>query len=359
MAEENVKESAAPEGRRVEPLFLTRILRVMADVQILRESEANLDAYRSWIAAHPDRSLWQSTEWKAYQEALGREVRIYVLSDERGIRASALVSIDRTAGGAAVWEIAHGPLWDAQVTEDERRAFVSSLERDAKRERGLALFLSPPQAMTSQARASHRHVYPEATRLLDLTQPEETILAGMKQKGRYNINVAAKRGVRIEESSDTEAFHRLVKETAHRDKFTIHSPGHYDVFLRSLPGAFLLLAYAPEAQADTRPIAGLLGVIWQDRGIYYYGASSYAHRAHMAPYLLQWEAMRLCKARGCRSYDLFGIAPSGAGPEHPWAGITSFKEKFGGEEVPCPLERMIVLRPMLWNALQWKRRIVG
>jgi lipid II:glycine glycyltransferase (peptidoglycan interpeptide bridge formation enzyme) len=69
--------------------------------------------------------------------------------------------------------------------------------------------------------------------------------------------------------------------------------------------------------------------------------------------------MRYYKARGCATYDLLGIAPPDAPPDHPWQGISAFKEKFGGEVVMYPPEQEIVLRPIANWMLQWKRRILG
>jgi lipid II:glycine glycyltransferase (peptidoglycan interpeptide bridge formation enzyme) len=102
-------------------------------------------------------------------------------------------------------------------------------------------------------------------------------------------------------------------------------------------------------------------------GIYYYGASDERHRALMAPYLLQWKAMQHCRANGCTHYDLLGVAPhstgsgqaSGSDEKHAWAGITNFKEKFGGAFVAYPPEQQIVLRPMTWRLLSLKRKLLG
>jgi len=49
----------------------------------------------------------------------------------------------------------------------------------------------------------------------------------------------------------------------------------------------------------------------------------------MAPYALQWTAIQEAKRLGCRSYDLFGVAPS-PDPEHPLYGLYRFKTGFGG-----------------------------
>ncbi|MFA6523823.1 MAG: peptidoglycan bridge formation glycyltransferase FemA/FemB family protein [Candidatus Peribacteraceae bacterium] len=352
----------------------------------LLTTPGELSAYDLWVKHHPQGSLWQSIEWKGYQEAFGRQTRVYGAMEGSQILASALVIIDRTAGGFCTWDIPRGPLALGMENEkwkmgNEWKPFLDRIILSAQREKCLSLFLSPPAPFSIfnfqfSIRPSGRHEQPEATRILDLTQPEEALLAQMHQKGRYNIKVAEKHGVRVEESKDIDAFYALLKETGGRDAFGIKPKTHYEAFLKELPGSFLLLAYA--AQNDSvRPspgtgvgmganspgykeaLAGLLGIIWNGTGVYYYGASSYAHRALMAPYLLQWEAMKRCKALGCVSYDLLGISPPGAPQSHPWTGVSAFKEKFGGTVVTYPPEQQIVLRPVLNSLLGLKRKFFG
>ncbi len=241
----------------------------------------------------------------------------------------------------------------------------------------MTLYVSPLsqlKAQSLQLKTSPRHEQPEATRILDLTLSDEELLAQMHPKGRYNIHVAEKHEVRVDKSNDIDAFYELLTSTAGRDRFTVGPKRQYEMFLRELPGAFLLMAHTgdelsvmsdkrtdsePKAHSSQLPIAGLLGVIHGLTGIYYYGASSYEHRALMAPFLLQWEAMKLCRARGARFYDLLGVAPEDAGPEHPWSGISAFKAKFGGQVVTYPPEQQIVLRPLVNTLLRLKRSIMG
>jgi lipid II:glycine glycyltransferase (peptidoglycan interpeptide bridge formation enzyme) len=282
-----------------------------------------------------------------------------------------LVIIDRTKGGLSTWEIPRGPLW---TDNDAMQKLLERIVDDAKKERCIALYLSPPISLTahsSQLTASQRHIHCEATRIIDLTKSEDEILAQMHSKGRYNINVAKRHSITVEEGSvrDMGVFYELLQSTAGRDGFTISPESHYTRFLDSLEGSFILMA----KHAHT-PIAALIGVVWGNTGIYYYGASSHEDRQLMAPYLLQWEAMKLCKTKGCAEYDLLGIDPErpatsdpasprlrGANqqPASPWAGITEFKRKFGGTVTTYPPEQMIVLRPWTTMALRMKRALFG
>ena len=320
----------------------------------LLTSPEDLAVYDAWVKSHPQGNLWQSRERGAYCTARRQEVRIYAALEDAQILASALVVIDATAGGYSTWEIPRGPLW---ATPEAAGALVTHIAREAKNDRCMAFFLSPQEPLEIpglRLKPSKRLIHAEATRFVDLRPSEEEILAQMHQKGRYNIKVAERHGIVVRPSSDVAIFQHLLEATAARDAFTGHSRAHYEAFLKHLPGSFLLLAHTPTDE----PVAGLMGVIWNGIGIYYYGASSHAHRALMAPYLLQWQAMRMCKAQGCPTYDLLGIAPPDAA-DHPWAGISEFKAKFGGLVVTYPPERQLILRPVAWKALKVKRKILG
>lgn len=326
-------------------------------IRLLTSAE-DLTLYEQWIETQAGGTLWQSLAWKKYQETVGRMVRIYAETGEsKDIIASAMVVIDRTTGGFSTWDIPRGPVGENEKLKIEN--FLEKILQDAKNNRCISLFLSPVRPFSIlhyplSIRPSPRHEQPEATRILDLTQSDTDILKQMHPKGRYNIKVAEKSGVCVEESSDVDAYAQMASLTAKRDGFIGGSAKRYRAFL-TIPGSFLLLAYAPDAK---EPIAGLVGVTFGKTGIYYYGASDYAHRSLMAPYLLQWEAIKRCKKAGCTAYDLLGIAPPHLS-HHPWSGISDFKAKFGGTVVAYPPEQEIVLRPFVRELLRLKRRIMG
>lgn len=324
----------------------------------LLTSPAELEQYDAWVRAHPQGTLWQSLVWKRYQDALKRKTHVYAAFRGDVMVASALVTSDSTVMNLTAWDLPRGPLFAEGISAADAKVFFDHIVREAKKDKCFSLTLSPINPLPTSSytlRDSSRHEQPEATRVLDLTRSEEDILKQMHQKGRYNIKVAEKNAVRVEASSDARAFGELLHRTAARDGFAAAPVSRYEAFLAHVEGAFLLLAYG----AGEEPIAGLMGVIWNGTGIYYYGASEYEHRALMAPYLLQWEAIRHCRDAGCVRYDLLGVAPPDAPDDHPWQGISRFKEKFGGEMVVYPAEQQIIVRPAAHAGLQMKRKLLG
>jgi lipid II:glycine glycyltransferase (peptidoglycan interpeptide bridge formation enzyme) len=189
----------------------------------------------------------------------------------------------------------------------------------------------------------------------------------MHHKTRYNARLASRRGIRLEVLPPTaaylERFHELLRDTAVRNRFSIHPLEYYAGALRAFgDDAALLGAMTPEGHLAAALIVARFG----DEAIYLYGASSTEHRANGAGIAIQVEAMRWARDRGARMYDLWGIprhdpdctAESGdriAGSSgKDWHGLFRFKTGFGGDIVsyPEPMERRYVpLLPSLARRL--------
>lgn len=205
-------------------------------------------------------------------------------------------------------------------------------------------------------------IQPQRTLVVDLTGEESQILGRMKQKTRYNINLALKKNVVIRPHTDLTAFYDLMKITGQRDQFGIHSLEYYqrafDLF--HAHGQCELLV----AEFEREPISALIAFRVGDRAWYFYGASSDLHRDLMPNYLLQWEAMRWAKSQGCVEYDLWGVpdvdlerleANFTSRNDGLW-GVYRFKRGFGGE-----LKRSVgawdrVYNPLLYRAYSlWQK----
>ena len=167
---------------------------------------------------------------------------------------------------------------------------------------------------------------------IDLAPKEEALLMNMKQKTRYNVRLAARKGVevRVGTQSDLEMLYRMYAETSVRDGFVIRDQGYYlqvwNTFLQAGMAEALIAEVAGQAVAAV-VVFRFAGKAW-----YLYGMSRDAHREKMPSYLLQWEAIRRAKRAGCSGYDLWG-APDEFGEQDPLWGVYRFKEGLGGTVV--------------------------
>jgi lipid II:glycine glycyltransferase (peptidoglycan interpeptide bridge formation enzyme) len=213
------------------------------------------------------------------------------------------------------------------------------------------------------ALVSEYTVQPPRTIVVDLTPAEEDILAAMKQKARYNIRLAVRRGVTVRPGTldDLPTFYRLSEITGRRDGFGVHSLEYFRAAYELFgPECVLLLA---EVEGET--LAGVMVFVHGPTAYYLFGASSDAHREKMPAYLLQWEAMRWARGRGCRRYDLWGIPDAdeatleanftihGQESAGLW-GVYRFKRGFGGQVVRAVGAFDLAFnRPLYWAYRQW------
>jgi lipid II:glycine glycyltransferase (peptidoglycan interpeptide bridge formation enzyme) len=187
---------------------------------------------------------------------------------------------------------------------------------------------------------SYHHIQPMRTTVVDLAQNEDALLDKLHHKHRYNINLAERKGVVVEESRDVGSFWRLLQATAEHDKFRAHPMLYYNKLLNSFSPdrrsplvARLWFAYYGGA-----PVAGVLMMEHGTTAHYLHGASDREHRALMAPHLLHWDLIRHYKERGFAAYDFWGVDAA------KWPGVTRFKLGFGGALVEYPGSFDLVFR---------------
>jgi peptidoglycan pentaglycine glycine transferase (the first glycine) len=186
-------------------------------------------------------------------------------------------------------------------------------------------------------RFSNEQVQFRNTVLIDLTLSEAELLERMKQKTRYNIRLASRKGVVIRRGTpeDHHLLYRMYAETSVRDSFTIRDEAYYrgvwGSFAQQDESTFSRPIVQPLiAEVDGEPIAALILFMFADKAWYMYGMSRETHRDKMPNYLLQWEAICLSKSVGCQVYDLWG-APEVMEPSDPLWGVYRFKEGLGGK----------------------------
>ncbi len=195
---------------------------------------------------------------------------------------------------------------------------------------------------------SPHSLFPEWTLWLDLGKSEDTLLAGMKSKTRYNVRLAQKKGVTIrEETNDAgfEIFQKLYFETCKRQSYHGHNYDYHKAIFDALSGniAHILIAYY-----ESTPIAAYEVFIFNGRLYYTYGGSSDKHRNTMATNLLMWETIRFGKKKGAKTFDMWNSLPQGYDASHPWAGFTRFKEGYGAGFTHLTPGMDLIIKPSLY-----------
>jgi lipid II:glycine glycyltransferase (peptidoglycan interpeptide bridge formation enzyme) len=170
--------------------------------------------------------------------------------------------------------------------------------------------------------------------LIDLTPSEDELLARMKQKARYNIRLAEKKGVtlRVGTQEDFGLLYKMYAETSVRDGFVIRDEGYYQTVWKLFMDSHEPTCEPLIAEVDGESVAAIFVFYFAGRVYYVYGMSRNTHREKMPTYLLQWEAMKRAKSRGCTIYDLWGAPDVFDESDSMW-GVYRFKEGLGGKVV--------------------------
>ncbi len=282
-------------------------------------------------------SFWQSWVWKEILLESGQARSAFYFGNEK---VAIMVEV-RTLWFGQRGAFALG----CDLPDDVLKPMIVDLKKELKQLGVLFLQIEPlSEVLEIWLESSYRSFLVPYTRTIDLTFPLEDIFKWMHEKGRYNIRLAEKRGVRIERVQPTrenlDLWYELLSETTERDSFSQNSFAYYKVFLDQIgANGWLYLAFY-----ENQVIAASIAVFTPERAIYYYGASrsDVLLRKHMAPYLLQWQMIQDAKAYGSKIYDFLGIA-SPHNPHDHLRGVSNFKEKFGGSIVKLPKKRIIPL----------------
>lgn len=288
------------------------------------------------LLKHPDTHLLQTGEWGELKSAFGwKPVRI--VSGEAGVQilfrklplGFTIGYLPKPAFSFQLLAVSE-ELWrEIDDVCRKQRAVFCKLEPDAWDSN----FSLQPSAFSF----SKHNIQPPRTILIDIKGSDDEILARMKQKTRYNIRLAEKKGVTVRAWDDIESFHKMMLVTGGRDGFGVHSLEYYrracDLLHPKQMGEILVAEY------EGKPLAALFVARNGNRAYYLYGASTDEERNRMPTYLLQWEAMKWAKARGCDEYDLWGVPDEDEATleasfekrhDGLW-GVYRFKRGFGGE----------------------------
>lgn len=275
----------------------------------------------------------QSWEWGEFRKSLGTPVLRYGLyNDGKLVTAFQLTFHPIPLTNQCVGYLPKGPFPNknladalAKVGRENNCAFIKvepdviANQDDSRDER----FINSPKPLFT------KHNF-----ILDLTNSEEELLKSMHPKTRYNIKVAQKYGVKVEERMDDEALEVYLKlyfETTKRQGYHGHNPDYHRKVWQTLKKAGM--ARLLIASYNNLPLSGWMLLNFKDTLYYPYGGSSTQHKEVMANNLVAWEAIRLGKKLGLKQFDMWGALGPNANPKDPWFGFHRFKQGYGGKLV--------------------------
>ncbi len=294
--------------------------------------------------------LLQSWQWGEFQELLGRKIWRIGANQLRGLLVEFPLPFKKN-----YLYCPRGPI--GRFSQAGFLDFVSQVRQIAKQSQSIFLKIEPEadcRLPVSDFQLSQKQIQPRQTIILDLKKTEEELLSQMRQKTRYNLRLAVRKGVEVEFSSQPsllEEFITLQKQTAHRDNFRLYPDDYYRQLFKILSSE--KMAELVLAKYQGRIIAVNFSAYFNQTAYYLYGASDYRYRQLMAPYLLQWQAIKRAKKAGYQFYDFWGI------DEDKWPGVTRFKRGFAGRELVYPGSYDLVFNRPWYGLYNLTRKIKG
>jgi peptidoglycan pentaglycine glycine transferase (the first glycine) len=331
--------------------------------------EVDFKTWKQFVSMHAEMHVLQTAEWGELKKGFGWDVA-RLICGEVGVQ----ILFRKLPLGFTVAYLPKPMGQDDRpwTVDGEERSTVSHLqsEIDAVCRKKHAIFLKiEPDNWEGQPSSFNLHpssfvsphnIQPPRTIVISLLGSEDDILARMKQKCRYNVRLAEKKGITVRTWDDLDGFHRLMQVTGGRDGFGVHSLEYYKKAYELFHPA--RMAELLVAEFEGKPLAALMIFAVGVRSWYLYGASNDEERNRMPTYLLQWEAIRWARARGCTEYDLWGVPDADEATleaefetrhDGLW-GVYRFKRGFGGEVKRAAQALDKVYMPLLYRLYLWR-----
>jgi lipid II:glycine glycyltransferase (peptidoglycan interpeptide bridge formation enzyme) len=332
--------------------------------------EKSKKEYKEFLSNHERCNFQQSLEWAEVKSANWKSEVILAENEKNEIIGSLCVLIRKMPIFGNIMYASRGPVCDIH-NEDVLKQLTKGARDLAKKYNAIVLRIEPDilkedkefrkiitdlgYKIKDDAKDFKDEIQPRFVFRLDIKgKTEDEIMAGFKQKWRYNIRLASKKGVKIKEGTreDLKDFHKIMIETGARDGFIIRPLEYFEKMYDCLGPDHIkiLMAYYEE-----KPISGVIPIFYGNKTWYLYGASSNEHRNLMPNYLLQWEMIKMAIARKDDVYDFRGV--SGVVDEnHPQYGLYRFKQGFGATFTEFIGEIYIPFKPLKYKMYKFSEK---
>lgn len=302
----------------------------------------NKEVWEGFLSGCQEKTFLSSWNWGEFQKAMGGEIWRFGIFENNNLLSAALVIKIKARRGTFLF-VPHGPVVKEQKAENQEQIvelFLNKFRKIAAEEKASFIRIAPIWERNEVNIKTFRdlgfrdapiHIHPELTRELDIQPLEEELLSNMRKTTRYLIRQAQKNlDIKIENSNDISAiieFNKLYQETTDRHHFIPFSLDYLKNQFQAFSGDNKITIFLGKYKDEI--VSAAIIVFWQNLAFYHHGASSLKYPKIPVSYLLQWEAIKEAKRRGCKLYNFWGIVPENK-KNHPWTGLTLFKTGFGG-----------------------------
>ncbi len=302
-----------------------------------------VDSEKDWenfMSKHPEGNFLQSWYWGEFHKALGHKVyRTGFYIDNKLI--GVMLSVVENAKRGKYLTIPAGPIIDWK-NKEQVEIFITGIRDIANSEKCVFVRVRPQLESSNLSKkifsengfvSAPMHLHAELTLQLDITKPEEELLANMRKSTRYEIKKAQSLGIKVIATDDPlelKDFYDLQVETSKRQGFVPFSYKFLEEQFKIFSGRGKAFLYT--AKFENRVLAQAFVIFYGEEAAYHYGASTEEGRKYPGAYLIQWEAIKEAKRRGIKRYNFWGVAPEEE-KNHRFYGVSVFKRGFGGEEV--------------------------
>lgn len=303
--------------------------------------DSKKEEWEKLVASNPATGFMQSFAWTKFTNFLGWETFKIGAFDDHQLIGGAMVGKFTFEDGNYLY-IPQGPVIAYQQKEAEQifHQLIAEVDQIANlKGENLTSHLRIDPKLTNLPKFFKRFQKaaldkePLKTILIDLSYSKDYLLQQMKPKGRYNVKLAQRYGIKVISTNlkfGLKDFLKFYTQTVERKQFKGQDEIYFAKLIPCLEEEKLAKFYF--AKYRNTILASALVVFYGDFVTFLFGASSNVHREKMAPYLLQWQMILEAKKLGYKYYDFYGIAPTDD-LSHSWQGFSQFKRKFGGEEV--------------------------
>lgn len=304
-----------------------------------------IDKFNNFTAYYDWGDLLQSYEWGELKSKSGwKPIRIIAEENNEIIATANILKKSIPKVNKCIFYIPRGFTCDTH-NKELVKALTNYLKELGKKHNAILIKIDPPiliedteslknltdNGFVSICDEGFGGTQPKCVMQLDLTDKSlDDLLASFHQKWRYNIRLAAKKGVEVKldcTKEDLPVFYELLKETCKRDGFLVRDYEYFEAMWDLLePKGYIkmFLTYY-----EGKPLTGSLCYLWGDKAMYTYGASNNEHRNLMPNHLMQWEMIKWAVDNNCKWYDFRGVSPKKEKDDNDkLSGLNRFKEGF-------------------------------